>query len=84
MSGNNLELSELAKFFKPGIYRHFKGGVYEALFVGRHSENPSEEFIVYRNLENGGVWVRPIAMWFDEVDKAEYKGPRFIWVREKV
>ena len=69
--------------FKPGIYRHFKGGLYEALFLAKNSENPKEEFVVYKSLENGGIWIRPAKMFFEEVKREEYEGPRFAWVREK-
>jgi len=31
----------------------------------------------------GGVWVRPAAMWFEHVEKDGYSGPRFAWVGEK-
>ena len=77
------ELSPLAKAFKPGIYQHFKGGLYEAICVGRSSEARSEEFVVYKSLDKGYIWIRPIEMFFEDVDKAEYKGPRFIYLRDK-
>lgn len=66
--------------FRPGIYRHFKGGLYRALFVARHSESPDDEFVVYQSLENGGYWVRPLNMFLETVDRDGYKGPRFMWV----
>jgi len=74
-------LSELALSFKPGIYRHFKGGLYEALMVGRNSEQRDEEYIIYRSIEKGYVWIRPIEMFFETVDRDGYNGPRFIWVK---
>ncbi len=78
-----MELSDLAKSFKPGMYKHFKGGMYEALLVGRSSEDREQEFVVYRSLEKGITWIRPIKMFFEEVDRDGYKGPRFQWVGEK-
>ncbi len=77
------ELSDLAKAFRPGIYRHFKGGLYEGLVVGRSSEARDKEFVVYRSIERGHVWIRPLNMFFENVDKPEYKGPRFVLVEEK-
>lgn len=77
------KLSPLAESFKPGIYRHFKGGLYEAITVGRLSEARDQEFVVYRSLDNGFVWIRPIKMFFEEVERDGYKGPRFVWLREK-
>ena len=63
---------------KPGRYRHFKGNEYEVIGTARHSET-LEELVVYRALyDNGGLWVRPAAMWSEIVDRAGYRGPRFI------
>ena len=57
---------------KIGKYRHFKGGVYEVIGVAKHSET-LEETVVYRSVTNGGLWVRPAAMWEEEV---EYNGKK--------
>lgn len=63
---------------KPGHYRHFKGNEYEVIGTARHSET-LEELVVYRALyDNGGLWVRPAAMWSEIVDRDGYHGPRFI------
>ena len=62
---------------KPGRYRHFKGNEYEVLSVARHSET-LEDMVVYRALYgDGGLWVRPAAMWSETVEKDGYCGPRF-------
>lgn len=74
-------VSELAKNFKPGIYKHFKGGIYDVLFVGRNSENRDEEFVVYRSLEKGHVLIRPIKMFFENVERDGYSGPRFVFLK---
>ena len=63
---------------KPGRYRHFKGSEYEVIGTARHSET-LEEMVVYRALYGeGGLWVRPAAMWSETVDRDGYCGPRFI------
>lgn len=63
---------------KPGRYRHFKGNEYEVIGTARHSET-LEELVVYRALYgDGGLWVRPAAMWSETVDRDGYRGPRFI------
>ncbi|MBQ3093770.1 MAG: DUF1653 domain-containing protein [Clostridia bacterium] len=50
-----------------GRYRHFKGGEYEVIATAKHSET-LEEMVVYRALYgDGGVWVRPAAMWSETV-----------------
>ena len=63
----------------PGIYRHFKGNRYELLYVATHSET-LESMVVYRALYGeGGVWVRPLRMWTEHVERDGYSGPRFVW-----
>lgn len=51
----------------PGRYRHYKGYEYEVVAVARHSET-MEPLVVYRALYGeGGLWVRPHAMFCEEV-----------------
>ena len=65
---------------KPGRYRHFKGKEYEVLGVASHSET-LEPMVVYRALYGeGGLWVRPAAMWEEQVDREGYSGPRFTYI----
>ncbi len=69
-----------ADMVKPGKYRHFKGGEYEVLFTARHSET-LEEMVVYRALYgDGGVWVRPLSMWTQQVERDGIIQPRFTWL----
>lgn len=66
--------------FKPGKYRHYKGGEYELIGLAKHSET-LEEMIIYRALYgNRAVWVRPSSMWFELVETDNYSGPRFCWI----
>jgi len=66
----------------PGVYRHFKGNLYQLLFTAMHSET-LEEMVVYRALYGErGTWVRPLSMWAERVTRGGYDGPRFTWVRE--
>ena len=65
---------------KPGRYRHFTGKEYEVLGVASHSET-LEPMVVYRALYGeGGLWVRPAAMWTERVDRDGYSGPRFTYI----
>ena len=69
---------------RPGRYRHFKGGEYEVLGTALHSET-QEPMVVYRALYGeGGLWVRPAAMWSEHVQRDGYSGPRFVLVEETV
>lgn len=50
--------------FIPGVYRHFKGGMYLALILAKHSET-EEDLVVYIPLyykeeSETKVWVRPL------------------------
>ena len=65
---------------KKGKYRHFKGKEYELIGVASHSET-LEPMVVYRALYGeGGLWVRPAAMWTEHIDRADYHGPRFQYI----
>ncbi len=67
---------------KPGKYRHFKGKEYELLGVASHSET-LEQMVVYRALYGEkGLWVRPAAMWSEQVHRDGYDGPRFYYIGE--
>jgi hypothetical protein len=45
--------------------------------IAKHSET-LEPMVVYRALYGeGGLWVRPAAMWTEEVERDGYRGPRF-------
>lgn len=66
---------------EPGIYRHFKGHTYEVIGVARHSET-EEELVVYRPLYGeGALWVRPLAMFTEIVERNGETIPRFAWER---
>ena len=53
---------------KSGKYRHFKGGEYAVQGVARHSEN-EELLVVYTPLYGeGGLWVRPLEMFVEQVE----------------
>ncbi len=61
----------------PGRYRHYKGQDYEVLGSATHSET-EEEFVVYRALYGErGLWVRPKAMFTEEVTVDGKQIPRF-------
>lgn len=60
-----------------GRYRHYKGLPYELIGVARHSET-LEPLVLYRPLYGRGeLWVRPYAMFFEEVVVDGVRQPRF-------
>ncbi|WP_304638449.1 DUF1653 domain-containing protein [Pseudomonas sp.] len=69
---------------RPGRYRHYKGKDYEVIGVARHSEN-GEELVVYRTLYGDySLWVRPLAMFIEQVTRDGESYPRFTFVGEDV
>jgi hypothetical protein len=65
---------------RPGRYRHFKGAEYEVLNTVRHSET-EEELVLYRPLYgDGGLWVRPLALFTGEVERDGRRMPRFAYL----
>ena len=62
---------------------HFKGGHYRLVGYAKDSET-LEPMCVYEALYGeGGLWVRPAKMFFENVEKPDYSGPRFKLVEEK-
>lgn len=63
-----------------GHYRHYKGLPYEVLGAAHHSET-LEPLVVYRpRYGEAALWVRPHAMFFEEVEIDGVRRPRFEWV----
>lgn len=61
-----------------GLYEHYKGNRYRVVGVAHHSET-MEELVVYEALYETDMrlWVRPLAMFFEEVVVDGEKVPRF-------
>lgn len=60
-----------------GIYRHYKGNEYEVIGTAKHSET-EEDLVVYFSVKNPGqLWVRPLAMFNEEIELNGDKIQRF-------
>jgi hypothetical protein len=59
-----------------GLYKHYKGGVYEFITMSTHSET-NEPLVIYKSMHFGSVYARPLSMWFDEIDLGTHKVNRF-------
>ena len=61
-----------------GIYKHFKGHIYKVIAIGYDSENYDEDnpmnsrLVVYENVDNKEVWIRPYELFNSLVDKEKY------------
>ena len=55
-----------------GIYRHFKGKLYQVVGVAFDSET-LEEMVIYRRMyDDRSLWVRKKEMFLSEVDHEKY------------
>ena len=61
----------------PGLYQHYKGGQYQVIGVATHSET-EQSLVVYRPLYGErGLWVRPLEMFCETVERDGVHVPRF-------
>jgi len=78
MSQDNAPLPALPPL-RLGYYRHYKDLPYEVIGLARHSES-LEPMVVYRPLYGEqALWVRPYAMFIEEVTIDGVRQPRFRW-----
>ncbi len=63
--------------FPTGRYRHFKGGEYQVVGLARCSET-LQPMVLYQPLyADIGLWVRPLAMFVEDVVVDGRTQPRF-------
>ncbi len=68
---------------KPGRYRHFKGNEYDVVGVAKDSET-LQTVVVYRALYGEqGLWVRPLEMFAELIERDGKTIPRFQYVGER-
>ncbi len=72
---------------KSGKYRHYKGKLYEVIYVARDSET-LERLVVYKALYdseefgNNAVWTRPLKMFLEDVTVNNKQVPRFEYIEK--
>lgn len=67
-----------------GIYKHFKGNLYEVIGTAKHSES-LDEMVVYKALyDDGSMWVRPASMWDETVERDGKVYKRFTYVGDEI
>lgn len=68
--------------FRIGEYEHYKGKRYRTIGIAKHSET-LEELVVYKKLyDDGGLWVRPLGMFLEDVVIDGKTVPRFRYIGE--
>ena len=71
------EIKPLPEIGAKGLYRHFKGGIYEFICIAKDTET-SEEFVIYKEAgTEGRVWSRPVSIFYQYVDVDGKQTPRF-------
>ena len=54
------------------VYKHFKGKLYRVEDIATHSET-GETYVVYRQMYGEeSLWIRPLEMFLEEVDRKKY------------
>ena len=66
-----------------GYYKHFKGNLYEVIGIGKHSET-LEELVIYKSLKDNSIWVRPISMWNETVERDNKTYKRFEYIGKNI
>lgn len=65
---------------KKGIYKHYKGNLYEVFMTAQHSET-EEWMVVYKALyAEEGMWIRPYDMCVEKVIIEGKEVGRFVYV----
>ncbi len=65
---------------KKGIYRHYKGNLYQVIEVATHSET-QEQLVVYRTLYGDySMWVRPLEMFEESIQVDGQEVARFTFI----
>lgn len=63
-----------------GLYKHYKGNIYEVVGIAKHSET-HEEMVVYKatyQKEGENLWVRPKSMFLESVKIENISVKRFL------
>ena len=65
-----------------GLYRHYKGSLYEVFMTAQHSET-EEWMVVYKALYGDkGIWIRPYEMFVEKVEVAGKMIDRFTYINQ--
>jgi hypothetical protein len=68
--GGSYKLREEVEWkMEKGLYKHYKGNIYEVIGIARHSET-LEELVVYKatyQKEGENLWVRPRSMFEERI-----------------
>lgn len=66
-----------------GYYKHFKGNIYEVIGIGKHSET-LEELVIYKSTKDKSIWVRPLSMWNETIERDNKTYKRFEYIGKNI
>jgi hypothetical protein len=69
------------KDFKIGKYRHYKGGIYDVLALGLHTE--TEELLVMYADSEKRIWARPYVLFIERIMFYNKEQKRFEYVGDE-
>jgi len=64
-------------------YRHYKGGTYEVISLAQHTET-QEKMVVYKSINFGTVYVRPLDIWNSTIPNGILGQVRFELIDGKI
>ncbi len=79
---NQARDDEARALFRPGLYRHYKGGEYSAIGLTRHHDS-GRSYVLYSSMLTGSLRIRPLVKVFD-LSQAEAEPDQDCWNDELV
>ncbi len=81
-------MTDVKPSIQKGVYRHYKGNLYQVVDVVRHSET-LDWLVLYHPLygdqvQQSTLWVRPFAMFVQMLELSDESIPRFAYVGDDV
>lgn len=55
-----------------GLYRHFKGGLYQVITIARREADREVEDVIYKSMETGEIWSRELSLFMSPRDAEKY------------
>lgn len=67
---------------RKGVYKHFKGNEYLVIDTAKHSETEEEHVIYYPLYGDRKLWIRPLTMFTEIIERDGNSFSRFTFDRD--